>query len=329
MTELPTPLTPADCDLQDFAFMPLDVGRLRDSDLASDETPEACWAAVLIWAASWHQIPAASIPNNDNWIAKQAGYAQRGKIDKDWTAVRKGALHGWVECQDGRLYHPVVAEKAVDAWKSKMEQRWKSECGRIKKHNQRHGTKVPTLDFDEWTRAGRPQGHPLPVPKDKPDEFEDNYGDSDSKGQGEGQRQGQGQLTSKPNTGNNAHASTAVAGQNDLGVCHSVGEISIVMRGYGINANPGDLRMVELASQGVSLATVHAACQAAKEKKPNEAIPAAFVIGFIRNWKKDADEMSVRGARPPTSKQDSRAAAAASIGLGARQNVEYTIDPNE
>jgi hypothetical protein len=29
-----TPLTPSDCDLRDFQSMPLDVARLRDSDLA-------------------------------------------------------------------------------------------------------------------------------------------------------------------------------------------------------------------------------------------------------------------------------------------------------
>ena len=81
MAEL-KPLTPADCDLTDFAFMPLDVARLRDSELASNEAPEACWAAVLLWSASWHQIPAASIPNDDKWIAKQAGYALRGRVDK-------------------------------------------------------------------------------------------------------------------------------------------------------------------------------------------------------------------------------------------------------
>ena len=88
MSEAPPPLTPEDCELQDFAFMPLDVARLRDSDLASDESPEACWAAVLLWAASWHQIPAASMPDNEAWIAKHAGYAQRGKISEDWAAVR-------------------------------------------------------------------------------------------------------------------------------------------------------------------------------------------------------------------------------------------------
>lgn len=185
-----TPLTPADCDLQDFAFMPLDVGRLRDSDLASDESPEACWAAVLLWAASWHQVPAASIPDNDNWIAKQAGYAQRGKIAKEWSNVRPGALRGWVLCSDGRYYHPVVAEKALDAWRSKLEQRWRSECGRIKKHNQRHGTSIECLDFESWTAAGRPLGHPLPVPGDNTDLLGDNTGDTGSKRQGEGQGQG-------------------------------------------------------------------------------------------------------------------------------------------
>ena len=29
--EQPAPLTPVDCDLRDFAFMPLDVVRLRDA----------------------------------------------------------------------------------------------------------------------------------------------------------------------------------------------------------------------------------------------------------------------------------------------------------
>lgn len=186
------PLVPPDVDLQDFPFMPLDVGRLRDSDLASDETPEACWAAVLLWAASWHQVPAASIPDSDVWIAKQAGYAQRGKIDKGWAQVRGGALRGWIKCTDGRLYHPVVAEKASEAWKKKLAQRWRSECARIKKHNQRHGTQIPQPDLDTWLSSGRPTGQPLPVLGDNSQLGRDSNGDSTSKGQGEGQGQGQG-----------------------------------------------------------------------------------------------------------------------------------------
>lgn len=209
--QLPEPMVPEDCDLADFAFMPLDVARLRDSDLAANETPEACWAAVLLWSAAWHQVPAGSMPDNDAWIAKQAGYALRGRIDPKWKRVREGAMHGWVLCSDGRYHHPVVAEKARDAWASKLMQRWRTECARIKKHNDRHGTAVGRPSYEEWISLGRPAGQPLPLPGDKgscPDgqggavpgdshPRPDGQGphvpdETHSKRQGEGQGQGQG-----------------------------------------------------------------------------------------------------------------------------------------
>lgn len=173
--------------------MPLDVARLRDSELASNEPPDACWAAVLLWAASWHQVPAASIPDDELWIAKQAGYQLRGKIDKAWSKVRSGALRGWVKCSDGRLYHPVVAEKARDAWQAKQRQRWGTECARIKKHNDRHGTSIARPSFDDWVAQGCPQGQPLFVPRDNQPTDEGQGGsvprETHSKRQGEGQGQ--------------------------------------------------------------------------------------------------------------------------------------------
>ena len=191
MSELiPEPQTPYDCDLTDFQFMPLDVLRLRDSELASNESPASCWAAVLLWCASWHQIPAGSMPDDDKWIAKQAGYAARGKIDREWSKVRDGALRGWIKCSDGRLYHPVVTEKALDAWKAKTEQRYRSECARVKKHNQRHTTNISVPEYEQWLSMGRPTGHPLHVPGDNDKKEGDSAGDKNSKRQGEGQGQG-------------------------------------------------------------------------------------------------------------------------------------------
>jgi hypothetical protein len=184
---LPEPLVPGDCDLQDFQFMPLDVMRLRDSDLAATETPEACWAAVQLWCAAWHQVPAGSIPDDDKWLAKHTGY---GRIVKEWMRVRDGALRGWIKCSDGRLYHPVVAEKALEAWQAKLEQRWRSECARIKKHNQRHSTNIVPMQFDEWLSSGRPSGHPLFVPMDNASGPDSVPRDKHSKRQGEGQGQG-------------------------------------------------------------------------------------------------------------------------------------------
>jgi hypothetical protein len=189
----PEPLVPADVDLRDFAFMPLDVLRLRDSGLAAKASGDEFRAAVLLWCAAWHQVPAASLPDDDIELSSLAGY---GRVVKEWRRVRNGALHGWVKCSDGRLYHPTVAEKARESWKSKLEQRWRTEAARVKKHNQRHQLTdelaLVMPDFDEWMSLGCPQGQTLNVPRDKPTPSQGQGREIDSKGQGQGQGQGQG-----------------------------------------------------------------------------------------------------------------------------------------
>lgn len=104
--------------------MPLQVSRLRDSDLAATEHPEACWYAVLLWAAAWHQVPAASLPNDDMVLTRLCGL---GRDVKTFRKHRAGALRGFAMCSDGRLYHPVVAEQANAAWKEKLAYRERKE----------------------------------------------------------------------------------------------------------------------------------------------------------------------------------------------------------
>ncbi|CFL83513.1 DUF1376 domain-containing protein [Burkholderia pseudomallei] len=157
MNDLPNPLTPADCDLRDFPFMPLDVQRLCDSDLAALESPEACWAALLLWSKSWHQVPAASLPDDDRVLAKFTGYQ---RAPAAWQAIRDGALRGWIKCSDGRLYHPVVAEKANEGWFAKHRQAHDKLCERVRKRNKTRAEaglvplEVPELE--QWIDAGRP-----------------------------------------------------------------------------------------------------------------------------------------------------------------------------
>lgn len=148
----PAPLVPPDCDLQDFPFMPLHVARLRDSDMAGEETPEACWYGLLLWASSWHQLPAASLPDSDAVMTKLIGL---GKDVKTFRRVKTGAMRHFVLCSDGRWYHPIVAEQALSAWRGKLEQRWRTECARIKKRNQRDKTEFPAPTFEEF-HAGLP-----------------------------------------------------------------------------------------------------------------------------------------------------------------------------
>lgn len=119
------PLTPPDCDLRGLLFMPLDVLRLRDSDLSLVATGDEFKAAVLLWCASWHQVPAASLPDDDRVLTRLSGLDSRA-----WRKARDGAMRGWVKADDGRLYHPVVAEKALEAWKDRQAYRRKRELDR-------------------------------------------------------------------------------------------------------------------------------------------------------------------------------------------------------
>jgi hypothetical protein len=115
--------------------MPLDVVRLRDSDLAAIKDAEVFRAAVLSWCAAWHQTPAGSLPDDDAVLARLLGY---GRDIKGWMKLRlAGALRGYVKCSDGRLYHPVVAEKAVEAWERKCAQRNRTEAARRERERQR------------------------------------------------------------------------------------------------------------------------------------------------------------------------------------------------
>lgn len=114
---LPDPLVPPEVDLRDFGFMPLDVLRLRDSDLAALATGEEFKAAVLLWCVAWHQVPAASLPKDDRLLARFSG------AGPGWKKIREEALRGFVECSDGRYYHAVIAEKALESWRAKVAQR--------------------------------------------------------------------------------------------------------------------------------------------------------------------------------------------------------------
>lgn len=148
------PMTPPDCDLRDFQFMPLDVVRFAQSDLVSLEDPAAVLANIMLWCASWHSLPAASLTNDDRVLARLAGY---GRGVDQWLAIKAGALRGWVECSDGRLYHPVVAEKALDAWDGKLRQRHRTFCAAVRKQNERNpDAKVLVLSFEDWNAHGRP-----------------------------------------------------------------------------------------------------------------------------------------------------------------------------
>lgn len=151
---LPAPLTAPDTNLQAFRDMPLDVQRFRDSDLITEEDPEVVLAALHLWIAAWHQVPAASLPNDERALSRFAGY---GRSLAAWNAVRNGALRGFVLCSDGRLYHRVLSEKANSAWDKRLNFEWVKAKDRHRKaeKNLPEDQRTAFPDFDDW-KAGRP-----------------------------------------------------------------------------------------------------------------------------------------------------------------------------
>jgi len=198
--------------------------------------------------------------------------------------VRDGALRGWVKCADGRLYHAVVAEKANEAWTAKLRQRLKTECARIKKHNERHGTSIQFPEFDAWREAGCPVGQPLPVPSDKqpksPRQGVAVTGENQSKGQGEGQ--GQGQLTSKTQSSSSQASTEVGTDQQDDDdqprESKRATAIAAALRDDGIEATSGDAIVLAWAAESrVTKEVLTLAIARARQFKPGEAIGLAYL----------------------------------------------------
>jgi hypothetical protein len=116
--QLPSPPVPANVDLRQFPYMPLEIRRLLTSVtwIEAADHPRIGHALICLWCESWHQVPASSLPDNDRVLAKMA-MCSAGV----WASIRKRVLSAWIKCSDGLLYHPVVAEKALEAWASRSD----------------------------------------------------------------------------------------------------------------------------------------------------------------------------------------------------------------
>ena len=113
MSDLPEPLTPADCDLREFGSMPIDTNMMIfDSEwLMLSAEQQAARLHCMAW--SWRNRPAASIPD----IRLSARPPGIPWTNRAWVKHREAVLKPWVLCADGRLYHPWLAEHANESWR--------------------------------------------------------------------------------------------------------------------------------------------------------------------------------------------------------------------
>lgn len=131
MTADREPLVEAEVTLRGLPWMRLDTSRLMDSDLFALSTGDEFKAAVALWCKAWTQQPAGSLPTDDRLLAHLSGAGAR------WKKVKTMALRGWVLCDDGRLYHAVVAEQVLAAWEERQEYREKIDGQNVRQRNLR------------------------------------------------------------------------------------------------------------------------------------------------------------------------------------------------
>lgn len=297
MTQLPSPLTSPDCDLRDFPFMPLDVVRLRDSDLAALETPEACWAAVLLWCASWHQVPAASLPDDDRVLANLAGF---GRVVKEWQRIRDGALRGWVKCSDGRLYHPVVADKANDAWESRVAFRDRKEAERVRKAEERarkaeeakQKAKAAQESAGEHPadNGGVSGGQNKDVQRTDGDCPADNGGvslecppENALRGKGTGDRdsgegQGEGEYL-KTRAAQDSGSSSPSPGESAAPPAYE--QLATQLQKAGVSITSSHPNVIAWVGRGVTSKQAADAVAIARQRKPDGPIPANYLVPII------------------------------------------------
>ncbi|WAW09732.1 YdaU family protein [Oxalobacter vibrioformis] len=82
----------------------------------------------------------------------------------------------------------------------------------------------------------------------------------------------------------------------DMSAAFSAQDLALAMRAAGVEARPGDPRIMALAHQGISPETVAAACEEAKRARPDERIGPAYVVRIVERWAKDAASITAHGA---------------------------------
>lgn len=291
MNDLPQPLTPADCDLRGLPFMPLEVIRLLQSTTFALSTGDEFKAAFALWCASWLEVPAASLPDDDRMLE----YLSKAK---SWKKVREVAMRGWVTCADGRLYHPVVAKNALEAWdrrveyrevednKNERQRRWRERCKHLSDRLRQIGITPPKgASLETLEELLRDAGVDIKASTNSSHVDDGDEGETSTVDKGEigktgtvkRQRQGQGQGQIKT-------LEAAEVSSEATSAASRIGEICIFLRRYGINTSPQHLSTHAWAGNpAVTDELLTTAIAKAKKQKPNGDIHPNYLKPIIED----------------------------------------------
>lgn len=163
--DLPEPLVPPEVDLTGYGWMPFHGHRLFGSEFNAIASDAEWRAGVTLWWAAWNQVPAASLPDDDVALAR---LADLGRDVRGWRKLRKNALHGFVKCSDGRLYHRALSRLALEAWDRRVRERDRKAKWRKGRGRSGDGDKdVPETGTGSGTSRGQERPSDSSVPHDR------------------------------------------------------------------------------------------------------------------------------------------------------------------
>lgn len=201
---LPDPLSPEDCDLRGYDFMPILGHRLFTSELYLRATGDEFRCALRLWWAAWNQKPAGSLPSDDASLAMLADF---GRDMKSWAKVKSWALHGFVSCSDGRLYHPILSGEAVKAYAMRIRHDAKRELDRERLQRWRDAKKTSVGNGGNGgsgngheTRFETPTETPVETPNVAVDRDRDRDRDKERKGERVERERAPGRAGARPPT---------------------------------------------------------------------------------------------------------------------------------
>lgn len=102
------PPYPATTKAGGFKFE-LDCERIAQSDTWALAAPCQRPLLLMLWFIAWQQTPCGSLPKDDTLNAARLGM-EPAAFQSDKTIL----LRGWIEANDGRLYHPVVTQLVLE-----------------------------------------------------------------------------------------------------------------------------------------------------------------------------------------------------------------------
>jgi Protein of unknown function (DUF1376) len=140
-------MTSPECDCTDLDSFLLNVERLMASELVALSSHEVIGAALLLWCRAWKQVPAASLPDDDN---VNAAFAKM-RLSR-FKKLKNEIMRGFAKCSDGRLYHRTLAAVSMESYEKKIKFREKNE----KDSNRQRVWRARKKQLDEWLAKSNP-----------------------------------------------------------------------------------------------------------------------------------------------------------------------------